>query len=231
VAKVSITASPERSEEERKRLGKFYAEIDIANPNLGSVVEKAKEEMGLSDTKIFSTDTLRVELSGPTQPHLTMIDLPGLFRAGNTEQSLDDAEIVSQIVRSYMEKPRSIILAVVSANYEFVLQDVSKLAHELDPKRTRTLGLITKLDTLEPGSDWEASHLKLAQNKDVQFRLGWHVLKNRNFAMRDASSSERDEAEGQFFATGIWTSMDPNHVRVKSLKTRLSNALLDQILL
>jgi len=228
--KVSINPGPERSADEKDRLSRFHSEIDIANPNLGSVVEKAKEAMGLSDAKVFSTDTLRVELCGPTQPHLTMVDLPGLFRAGNRDQSVEDATTVRNIVRSYMKRPRSIILAVVSAKSDFALQEVTELARELDPTGTRTLGLITKPDTLDTGSDSEASYLKLAQNKDVVFRLGWHVLKNRNYEMRDASSAERNEAEENFFATGIWTSMDPTHLGVKSLKPRLSNVLKDQIL-
>lgn len=229
-AKVSINPGPERSANERERLSRFRVEVDIASPNLGSVVDKAKETMGLSETKVFSTDTLRVELCGPSQPHLTMVDLPGLFRAGNKDQSVDDAETVRKMVRNYMKRPRSIILAVVSAKSDFSLQEVTELARELDPKGTRTLGLITKPDTLDAGSDSEVSYLKMAQNKDVVFRLGWHVLKNRNYEMRDASSAERDEAEENFFATGIWTSMDRTHLGVKSLKPRLSNILKDQIL-
>lgn len=229
-AKVSINPGPERSANERERLSRFRVEVDIASPNLGSVVDKAKETMGLSETKVFSTDTLRVELCGPSQPHLTMVDLPGLFRAGNKDQSVDDAETVRKMVRNYMKRPRSIILAVVSAKSDFSLQEVTELARELDPKGTRTLGLITKPDTLDAGSDSEVSYLKMAQNKDVVFRLGWHVLKNRNYEMRDASSAARDEAEENFFATGIWTSMDRTHLGVKSLKPRLSNILKDQIL-
>lgn len=63
-------------------VGKSSALEAICLPDIGAVVEKAKGMMGLSDTKVFSTDTLRVELCGPTQAHLTMVDLPGLFRAG-----------------------------------------------------------------------------------------------------------------------------------------------------
>lgn len=228
--KVSINPDPERSVEERERLSRFYSEIDVANPDLGGVVEKAKEVMGLSDTKVFSTDTVRVELCGPTQPHLTLVDLPGLFRAGNSEQSVTDSPIVRKMVRSYMKRPRSIILAVVSAKSDFALQEVTELARELDPKGTRTLGLITKPDTLDIGSDSEASYLKLARNEDVVFRLGWHVLKNRSYQMRGVTSAERDAAEDDFFASGVWTSIDPAHLGVKSLRPRLSNVLKDQIL-
>ncbi|KAK3064962.1 hypothetical protein LTS18_000771 [Coniosporium uncinatum] len=159
-----------------------------------------------------------------------MVDLPGIFRAGNKDQSVADAAIVRKMVRAYMESSRSIILCVVSAKNDFSLQDVTEFARELDPKGLRTIGLITKPDTLDAGSGMEASYLKLARNEDVYFRLGWHVLKNRSYEMRDSSSIERDEAEEEFFATRVWASMDPTHLGVRSLKPRLSKVLEEQIL-
>jgi hypothetical protein len=85
--------------------------------------------MGLDGTnKVFSTDILRVELSGPDQPYLTMVDLPGLFQARNREQSEEDAKSVRQLVMGYIERPYSIILAVVSTKSDFVLQEVTALA-------------------------------------------------------------------------------------------------------
>lgn len=227
---VSITPGSDRPPAETARLSDFRYGTENLDPDLGNIVEKAKEAMGLSETKVFSTDTLRVELCGPAQPHLTMVDLPGIFRAGNKDQSVGDAAIVRNMVRTYMKSSRSIILCVVSAKNDFALQDVTELARELDPKGTRTLGLITKPDMLDAGSDSEASYLKLAQNKDVVFRLGWHVLKNRSYEMRDASSAERDEAEERFFATGIWASMDPHCLGVGFLRSRLSKVLGEQIL-
>lgn len=229
--KASIIPGPGRLPEEKESLCRFQVELDLTKPDMGLVVGKAKEAMGLSEAKAFSTDILRVELCGPSQPHLTMVDLPGLFRAGNRDQSVKDAEIVRKMVRGYVKRPRSIILAVVSAKSDFALQEITELARELDPKGSRTLGLITKPDALDAGSDSEAAYVKLAENKDVAFRLGWHILKNRDYKMRDATSTERDEAEERFFESGIWATMNPRQLGVKSLKPRLSNVLKDQILL
>jgi GTP-binding protein EngB required for normal cell division len=228
--KITITPGPERSAEDREKLLSFTSSFDISNDGLGRVVDQAKEAMGLSDTKVFSTDALRVEVCGPTQPHLTMVDLPGLFRAGNQDQSVNDAATVRAMVRSYMKRPRSIILAVVSAKSDYALQDVTELAKELDSSGVRTLGLITKPDTLDAGSDSEQAYVKLAQNKDVVLGLGWHVLRNRSYDMRNASSAERDEAETAFFSSGIWGIVDPSLLGVGSLRVRLSNVLKDQIL-
>ena len=229
--KISIIPDHNRPDSEKKALHAFSPSIDADAPNLGDVVQGAKEEMGLmNSSKVFSADILRVELSGPTQPHLTMVDLPGLFKAGNREQSVGDAKTVKDLVLKYMKRPRSIILAVVSAKSDFALQEVTKYARKLDPRGVRTLGLITKPDTLDAGSDSERAYFDLAQNKDVKFRLGWHILRNRSYEMRNATANERDEAEAQFFAQGIWTSLDPTQVGITTLKPRLSNVLKDQIL-
>ncbi|KAF5127110.1 Interferon-induced GTP-binding protein Mx1 [Metarhizium anisopliae] len=228
--KISINPDPERSAEEKARLRVFNVDTQSSEPDIGTIVEKAKEAMDLSETRKFSTDVLRIELCGPVQPHLTMVDLPGLFRAGNRDQSAEDALIVSKMVRDYVKKPRSIILAVVSAKSDFALQEITEMARELDPRGLRTLDLITKPDTLDSGSDSEAAYIRLAQNQDVFFRLGWHVLKNRDFKMRHASSNERDEAEEAFFSAGLWTALDNKYLGVKSLRPKLSNVLKDQII-
>ena len=77
-----------------------------------------------------------------------------------------------------MKEPRSIILAVVSAKNDYANQIVLKLARAADKKGNRTLGVITKPDTLIASSESEAMYVSLARNQDVEFRLGWHVLKN-----------------------------------------------------
>ena len=228
--KVHIVPGLDRSKEEKEMLGAFshtQSGLDI-----GEVVEKAKDVMGLNgNNKVFSTDVLRIEISGPSQPHLTLVDLPGLFCAGNKDQSEEDSKIVESLVLSYMKKPRSIILAVVSAKSDFNLQHITRHTRTLDPQGIRTLGLITKPDTLDEGSDSERFYVELAQNRDVQFRLGWHVLRNRNYAERDVSTAERDRNETEFFSKGVWKQLKPSQLGIKELKLRLSNVLRDQILM
>ncbi|KAI2476675.1 Interferon-induced GTP-binding protein Mx protein [Pyrenophora tritici-repentis] len=96
---------------------------------LEKIIESAKDAMGIDDcSRVFSSDILRLELSGPEQPHLTLVDLPGLFQAGNRSQSDADSETVKSLVLSYMRSPRSIILAVVSAKNDFNNQSITKLS-------------------------------------------------------------------------------------------------------
>ncbi|KAI0381480.1 P-loop containing nucleoside triphosphate hydrolase protein [Hypomontagnella monticulosa] len=221
---VSISPGEDRSAQERAQLEQFqYSEIPD-NDNIGVLVDKAKEAMGvgIDRGRTFCQDVLRIELSGPTQPHLTIVDLPGLFRAGNKEQSAEDAAI--------MKNPRSIILAVVSAQSNFALQEVTQLAREIDVSGVRTLGLVTKPDTLDVGSTSERDYFELVQNKDVKFRLGWHVMRNRDFKTRDVTNDERDRAEAEFFAQGVWAGIPRLQKGAPSLRTRLSEVLRDQIL-
>lgn len=145
---VAIIPSPDRTPQENELLSKFYYEIKASKPDLEIIVEEAKLAIGLSEVKIFSNNILRVELRGPDQPHLTLVDLPGLFRASNRDQSVDGVSVVQQMVRRYIEQPRSIILAIVSAQSDFALQPITELSRELDLSSVRILGLITKPDTL-----------------------------------------------------------------------------------
>lgn len=226
---VTIIPSAERSEEEKEKL------LDFKMPAVGIddfpfLIEEAKKAMGLdTGTNAFSNDILKVVISGPDQPHLTVVDLPGLIHAENKHQSAMDVLFVSSLVRSYMENVRSIILAVVSAKNDYANQIVTRLAREFDPKGDRTLGIITKPDTLHFGSDSEKAFLDLAANKDVVFRLGWHVLRNRDYDSRDCSTEERDENERNFFSQGAWATLPTKILGIGALRPRLSEVLKEQI--
>jgi GTP-binding protein EngB required for normal cell division len=228
--KVFITPGEDRYDGEKEKLELWQPRASIDNEGLEAVTTEAMEAMGVPADRKFCDDILRIELTGPNQPHLTMVDLPGLFRTGNKEQSDDDVDTVRGMVEKYMARPRSIILAVVSAKNEYVLQEVTSMAKHADPEGLRTMGLITKPDTLDVGSDTEAYWVRLAQNTEVELRLGWHVLRNRNFEQRGSTSAQRDVVEEDFFSKGIWSSVDPSHCGVAALRTRLSSVLKDQIL-
>jgi hypothetical protein len=229
-AKVFITPGEDRYDKEKEDLEHWQPKSQIDQEGLEALIEEAMQAMSVPVSRRFYDDILRIELTGPNQPHLTMVDLPGLFRASNKEQSDDDAYTVRSMVQKYMARPRSIILAVVSAKNEYVLQEVTSLAKQADPLGVRTIGLITKPDTLDIGSDSEAYWVRLAQNTEVELRLGWHLLRNRNFEQRGSTSVQRDAIEEEFFSSGIWIGVKPSHRGVVALRIRLSSVLKDQIL-
>ena len=134
-------------------------------------------------------------MSGPHQPPLTIVDLPGLIHSGKDTESDKDVEIVHKMVHGYMSNRRSIILAIVSAKNDTANQKVLKMSREVDIQGRRTIGVITKPDEPPRGSESEASYMKLAQNMDIYFRFGWHVLRNRKFEEKGTSAACRDETE------------------------------------
>lgn len=226
---VAIVPSESRTDSERQALQNFQEPL-TALEDLPDLIEKAKVAMGLAEmTKAFAEDVLRVEISGPDRPHLTIVDLPGLIHAENKLQTAADVNMVQGMVRSYMANGRSIILAVVSAKNDYPNQIVLKMARDVDRKGHRTLGIITKPDTLPSGSESEMSFANLARNQDIEFRLGWHVLRNRDYDNRGASLPTRDAIEMDFFSKGIWGEFPRSVLGIATLRTRLSRVLLDQI--
>ncbi|CAI4214452.1 unnamed protein product [Parascedosporium putredinis] len=134
------------------------------------------------------------------------------------------------MVRSYMERPNAIILAVVSAEHSFAQQEVIKLAKDIDPTGERTLGVITKLDMLIRGSEEEASYLRLAQNTTNTLRLGWHVLHNESETPRDTRLKGHDKPKPSFFEIGTWAALDRRIVGAEALRYRISRVLREHAL-
>ncbi len=50
---------------------------------------------------------------------------------------------------------------------------VTRHTRAQDPDSVHTLGLITKPNTLDIGSEIKQFYLELAKNKDAKFKLGW----------------------------------------------------------
>ena len=227
---IKIRPSHDRPEEEKSRLLAFKPP-NGDNTDYPSLIEAAKDVIGIdTGAKRFSGDVLHIELSGPNQPHLTLVHLPGLFHSGGKQQSSDEAKLVKSMVQRYMKNQRSIILAVVSAKNDYANQIVTDLARMSDSNGLRTMGIITKPDTLIVGSESETSFVNLARNEDISFRLGWHILRNRDFHMKDYSIQQRDQEEVEFFSDGIWKSLPENMLGIAHLKPRLSDVLRDQII-
>lgn len=114
-ATVTIVPDPGRSEQEITKLSAFKPSTTVYD-DFGSIIEEAGEAMGLGPAKVFSTDILRVEISGPTQPHLTLVDLPGMFHAGE----LSSRVIVDVFVHPNVSVALSHLLKLLSGNEFFI---------------------------------------------------------------------------------------------------------------
>lgn len=226
---VAIVPGPGRSKEEQKKLLAFRRDL-VDLENFSGLVDDAKSCMGVThSSSAFSKDILRFEISGPSQPHLTIVDLPGLIHSENKLQTAADIQVVQNMVYEYMINRRSIILAVISAKNDYANQIVLKLVREVDPQGRRTMGVITKPDTLSVGSESESAFVNLARNMDITFRLGWHILKNRSYETRQLSTKARDDDERHFFDQGAWKDLARDTVGISALREKLSKILFDQI--
>lgn len=102
--RVSIVPNEFRPETERKALLAFGEELDGFD-NLPHLVKRAKAEMGITAYgRAFAKDILRIEVTGPDQPHLTIVDLPGLIYSETKNQTTSDIKplLVSNKSRAAM---------------------------------------------------------------------------------------------------------------------------------
>ncbi|KAJ4301309.1 hypothetical protein N0V90_003400 [Kalmusia sp. IMI 367209] len=227
----SIIPGKDRSKAERDELAKFKRSFasreEFAFPSL---LEQAREQMAFgtsSDRGPFFEDVMQIRYSGPDLPSLTIVDLPGIIQS--QVEGERGVKLVRSLVKRYMADEKSIILAVVSARNDLENQGVLDYVKTHDPSAVRTMGIITKPDTLDVGSKSEARFVKLARNEVMSLKLGWHVVKNRNFGQSEQSDAERDESERQFFTTGVWTSLPRTNVAIDALRIKLSRVLLQHI--
>lgn len=209
-----------------------FRESGFQRSELPDVINRAKEHMGLADGKTtgFSKHVLRVEISGPDIPSLTLVDLPGIFHSGSSSQPQEWKPVVDEMVENYMKQKNSIILMVVSADLSLSKHAILDMALKHDTARERTIGVITKVD-LCPGSNLEDEYLRLARGQEPshQLRLGWHVLRNRGPKEADLNFDQRDAEEEKFLKAGAWSALPLSNRGVESLRKSLGSALLKQI--
>jgi hypothetical protein len=76
------------------------------------------------------------------------------------------------------------------------------------------------------GSDGEKIFLSLARNEQVEFHLGWHVVRNLDSGDQN---QDRDTVEAQFLAESNFRSLHAPSLGIAHLRQRLSVVLFDQI--
>lgn len=176
----------------------------------------------------FSEDILKIEINGPDQPALTLIDVPGIFRnstPGLTTES--DMALVTSMVKSYIKDPRTIILAVIPCNVDIATQDILKLAKDADPSGSRTMGVLTKPD-LAPERAVQQNILDLIQGKRQDLKLGYCVVKNRGADDEGSTLQKRNDEEAAFFRQVPWSTItSSNRVGIEALKVRLRDLLMN----
>jgi GTPase SAR1 family protein len=126
--------------------------------------------------KGISPVPIRLRVHSPNVLNLTLVDLPGLTKVATDGQS---EELPAQIRAMVMEQIRpenSIVLAISPANSDIANSDSLLIAREVDPKGVRTIGVLTKLDIMDKGTNCR----DVLEGKVYPLQLGFIAVVNRS---------------------------------------------------
>ncbi|KAH7570874.1 hypothetical protein JRO89_XS05G0210900 [Xanthoceras sorbifolium] len=129
-------------------------------------------------SKQISNIPIQLSIYSPNVVDLTLIDLPGLTKVAVEGQPESIVEDIENMVRSYVEKPNCIILAISPANQDIATSDAIKLAREVDPTGERTFGVLTKLDLMDKGTNAQ----DVLEGRSYRLQHPWVGIVNRSQA-------------------------------------------------
>ncbi|KAA1094640.1 Dynamin- GTPase protein, variant 2 [Puccinia graminis f. sp. tritici] len=119
---------------------------------------------------------INVKIHSPRVLNLTLVDLPGLTKLPVGDQPTDIERQIRNLVLEYISKPNSVILAVSPANVDLANSDSLKLARSVDPQGRRTIGVLTKLDLMDTGTN----ALDILTGRVYPLKLGFTGIVNRS---------------------------------------------------
>ena len=145
----------------------------------------------------ISPAPINLRVYSPNVLNLTLVDLPGLTKVPVGDQPRDIERQIRDMVMKYIQKSNAIILAVTAANVDLANSDGLKLAREVDPEGQRTIGVLTKVDLMDDGTDV----VDILAGRIIPLRLGYVPVVNRG--QRDIDNKKPIqvalEAERNFF--------------------------------
>ncbi|TFY58284.1 hypothetical protein EVJ58_g6511 [Rhodofomes roseus] len=212
------------------------AVLDTERPLSQFIVMDADELDSLSprnsETALpFSQNIVCVDISGPNLTDLSFVDLPGIIQ--NAESNV--VQFVERMVRSYISGTCLIVVALPMSD-DIENQRALRLAREADRDGSRTIGVMTKPDTLGAGSvKAKDLWLDILEGRAQVHRLrhGYYCTRQPDDAERSAgiTAAEAREAEARFFSgTAPWdTSVEKQRFGTDNLVNYLSNMLTEII--
>lgn len=140
---------------------------------------------------------INLRIFSPNVLTLTLVDLPGLTKVPVGGQPQDIERQIREMILKYISKSNAIILAVTAANTDLANSDGLKLAREVDPDGLRTIGVLTKIDLMDQGTDV----VDILAGRVIPLRLGYVPVVNRG--QKDIEGKKAIhvalEAEKRFF--------------------------------
>ncbi|KAJ3325927.1 vacuolar protein sorting-associated protein 1 [Boothiomyces sp. JEL0866] len=172
--------------------GKKFTEFD----EIRTEIEKETDRTTSSRVGL-SPDPIYLKITSPNVLTLTLVDLPGITKVPTGDQPKNIEQLIRDMIIKFISKPNAIILAVTPSNADIANSDGLKLAREIDPEGLRTIGVMTKVDLMDPGTDL----IDILSGRIIPLRLGYVPVVNRG--QRDIDNKKKIstalEAEKNFF--------------------------------
>ncbi|XP_027660192.2 interferon-induced GTP-binding protein Mx-like isoform X1 [Falco biarmicus] len=215
--------------------GKICYRNIISELQNASEVEKAIREAQdvVAGTRgAISGELISLEIQSPGVPDLTLIDLPGIARVAVGDQPKDIGEQIKMLLKRIIGCKETLNLVVVPCNVDIATTEALKMAQEVDPSGERTLGILTKPDLVDKGT--EESIINIIQNKVIPLKKGYMIVKCRGqqdihnkLALATAIQQERI-----FFKTHKYFSilLDEGRATIPHLAEKLTNELVRHII-
>eukprot|EP00659_Diplonema_papillatum_P011981 gene11981-18498_t len=186
-------------------------------------IEKETERL-CGARKGISSEPIRLRVLSHRVLDLTLVDLPGLTQIAVEGQPANIGKEIKAMILEWIEPKNTIILAVSAANVDIANSDALKLAKQVDPAGERTVGVLTKLDLMDQGTDC----VDVLSGSVVALKKGFIGLVNRS--QRDIDS-QKDinaalKAEQDFFRTHPSYSKISHKLGTAYLTKMLSHHLL-----
>ncbi|KAK7330857.1 hypothetical protein VNO77_25062 [Canavalia gladiata] len=160
-------------------------------------------------SKQISPVPIHLSIYSPNVVNLTLIDLPGLTKVAVEGQPESIVQDIESMIRSYVDKPNCLILAISPANQDIATSDAIKVSRQVDPTGERTFGVLTKLDLMDKGTN----ALDVLEGRSYPLRNPWVGIVNRSQSdiNRNLNMIAARQREREFFTT----SPDYSHLANK----------------
>ncbi|KAI6023353.1 Dynamin central region-domain-containing protein [Pisolithus marmoratus] len=170
---------------------------------------------------------ISLRIYSPNVLDLTLVDLPGLTKIPVGDQPSDIERQIRNLVLDYISKPNSVVLAVSPANVDLANSDALKLARSVDPQGRRTVGVLTKLDLMDAGTN----ALDILTGRVYPLKLGFIGVVNRSQQDIITEKSMKDalEAEEEFFRNHLAYRNIAHKNGTKYLARTLNQVLMSHI--
>ncbi|KAM8723661.1 dynamin-2 isoform 5-T5 [Acanthopagrus schlegelii] len=192
---------------------------------------EAETDRITGSNKGISPIPINLRVYSPHVLNLTLIDLPGMTKVAVGDQPVDIEHQIRDMLMQFITKESCLILAVTPANSDLANSDALKIAKEVDPQGLRTIGVITKLDLMDEGTDAK----DILENKLLPLRRGYIGVVNRSQKDIDGKKDIRAAlaAERKFFLSHpayrhLAERMGTPHLQ-KTLNQQLTNHIRDTL--